>query len=141
MKKSKKAFTLIELTVGMAVIAVLITLGIVGIGIVQTNARDVERGNAIASLSNILNDYRKQNLSFPKQVDVRFSSDQVSIVGFKNFPLKGFLKYSSDSTTNSQTRFYYKDVSNSDYQLCVLLESGSVKNSGTSTCPVSTAWN
>ncbi len=140
MKRNKRAFTLIELTIGMAVIAVLITLGIVGIGIVQKNARDVERSNSIASITTILNDYRKQFLSLPLKANVVFSNGQVSIVGFKNFPLKGFLSPTS-STDNNGTRYYYNNISNSDYVLCVQLESGSIKGSGTSQCPPITSWN
>ncbi|MEO6728546.1 MAG: type II secretion system protein [Candidatus Dojkabacteria bacterium] len=144
--KKIQAFTLIELTIGMAVIAVLITLGIVGIGIVQKNARDIERNNAIASISTMINDYRKQNLSVPTKVNVVFSNGQVSIVGFKNFALKGFL---APTTTNlptvnsdqSNTKYYYNNVLGSDYQLCVQLESGSVKSAGTSQCPAVSTWN
>ncbi|MFS8130894.1 MAG: type II secretion system protein [Candidatus Dojkabacteria bacterium] len=138
--KSKKAFTLIELTIGMAVIAVLITLGIVGIGIVQKNARDVERNNSIASVTTILNDYRKQFLSLPLKANVVFSNGQVSVVGFKNFALKGFLSPAS-STSDNGTRYYYNNISNSDYVLCVQLESGSIRGSGTSQCPPVTSWN
>ncbi len=140
MKRNKKAFTLIELVIGMAVVAVLITLGIVGISIVQKNSRDVERANAITSITNIINDYRKQNLSVPNKVNVVFDNGQVSIVGFKNFALKGFLSPSAN-TDISNTRYYYSNISNSDYVLCVQLESGSIKGSGTSQCPPITSWN
>ena len=51
-----KAFTFIELIVGMAVIAVLITLGLGGISILQQNARDTERTNTLSSIANLIND-------------------------------------------------------------------------------------
>lgn len=140
MRKEKQAFTLIELVIGMAVAAVLITLGIAGVGIVQTNARDTDRTNAISQITTILNDYRKQNLSLPLKANVVFSNNQVSIVGFKNFALKGSLAPSSN-TSRDGTRYYYNNISNSDFVLCVQLESGTVKGSGTSQCPPITSWN
>lgn len=140
MKRTKNAFTLIELAIGMAVIAVLITLGIVGIGIVQVNARDAERTTSIAEITNIINDYRKQFLSLPLKANVVFSNSQLSIVSFKNYALKGFLSPGS-STNSSRTRYYYNIIGNSDYVLCVQLESGSIKGTGTSQCPPVTSWN
>ncbi|MEP7103475.1 MAG: prepilin-type N-terminal cleavage/methylation domain-containing protein [Candidatus Dojkabacteria bacterium] len=139
MRRNKKGFTLIELMIGMAVTAIFIILGIVGIGIVQKNSRDVERNNSISAITNILNDYRKANLSFPTKANVVFGQGQVSIVGFKNYALKGFLSPASSSTNNG-TRYFYNVNSNSDFVLCVLLESGSVKGSGTSQCPPVTSW-
>lgn len=53
--KDKKAFTLVELLVAMAVIAVLITLSVFGIATVQQSARDTQRRSALRDIEVSLN--------------------------------------------------------------------------------------
>ena len=55
MQGNKKAFTLVELLVAMAIIAILLGLSVVGITIVQQNARDTQRRSMVNSIEITLN--------------------------------------------------------------------------------------
>jgi prepilin-type N-terminal cleavage/methylation domain-containing protein len=139
MLKETKAFTLIELVIGMAVMAVLMFLGIIGINILQQTTRDSQRTTKLAEISTVINDYKRKNLSLPDQADVTFQQGKFSIVGFDEIELTGILTPAAE-TNGVQTRYYYNNLTNQNFLLCVQLESGNVKGAGTSECPPVTNW-
>lgn len=134
---NKKGFTLFEIIIVMGVIAVLFTLGIAGFLAFTKSARDRGRINKGNEIVNLINDYRKQNLRYPTETDVVFTSTSVEIGEFST-DLQGSEKYATESTSDS-TRYYYT-TDRSGFIFCVLLESGSVESLGTGECPSVSTW-
>lgn len=131
-----KGFSLIEILVFMAVAAVLLLLAITGIQVLQRNSRDSQRLAIAGEMSNLLNKYRREKLRFPSSTDVSFQTNLFSVTGMAdNIPLNGHLKYNSSTTNSSQTRYYYTYIGASEYKLCVVMEDGTNKGFGTSSCP------
>lgn len=137
--KETKAFTLIELVIGMAVIAVLMFLGLLGVSLLQKTSRDTQRTTKLAEISNIINDYKRKNQSVPDILDVTFASGKFQIRNFESLDLEGFLA-PGNPTTEEKTRYFYRDVTNQNFLLCVQLESGGIKGTGTSECPPASTW-
>lgn len=62
----KKAFTIVELLVVMAVIGILITLAVVGIQAVQKSQREVVRQNDLRNVSAVLANYYTKFKAYPR---------------------------------------------------------------------------
>lgn len=60
-----KSFTLVELLVAMAVIAILVGLSVFGISVVQANARDTARRNKLKEIEIVLNGVIASGLTLP----------------------------------------------------------------------------
>lgn len=67
--KAKKAFTLLELLVAMAIIAVLIALAIFGIIQVQRNSRETQRRKAAEDINIGIQDYYTNYGEYPEELD------------------------------------------------------------------------
>ena len=65
MIKMKKAFTIVELLVVMAVIGILITLAVVGIQAIQRSQRETTRLNDITNLNSKLTEYYSKYRLYP----------------------------------------------------------------------------
>lgn len=120
MKKSK-AFTLIELMVAMGIIAVLITMSIFGITIVQRSLRNTQRRDTLESIKLALEAYYNDFGSYPSTSELVFTSTQVTINGNVIHDLKGASRASATATNSNSTRYCYIPQSGS-YQLAVDLE-------------------
>ncbi|MCS7317172.1 MAG: type II secretion system GspH family protein [Candidatus Dojkabacteria bacterium] len=72
-----KGFTILELIVAMAIIAVLATLGVAGISIVQRSARDAERRAVIEQIAALMEEFRGANGRYPEVVG-RVSSSNLT---------------------------------------------------------------
>lgn len=116
------SFSLSELVIVLAVIAVLIGFGLFAFSSSQRTARDQERRLQAGKLVTVIANYFRANSRYPTAASVVWSTNSVSFSGTP-VELKGSLKYSSTSTTSSQTRYYYSD-NQYGYILCVKLESG-----------------
>lgn len=79
----KKAFSLVELLVAMAIIAVLISIAAFGINIVQRNSRDTKRRQFAQDLVVILNDINTANLQYPDSATSNLRTGEIT------FYLKG----------------------------------------------------
>ncbi|MBD3362242.1 prepilin-type N-terminal cleavage/methylation domain-containing protein [Candidatus Dojkabacteria bacterium] len=66
MKLTKKAFSLVELLVAMAIIAVLISIAAYGINIVQRNARDTKRRKAVEDIILVMADAQANTMQTPQ---------------------------------------------------------------------------
>lgn len=135
---NKKAFSLIELMIGMAVVAVLISLGTYSILTVQQASRDASRTAIGGDITDKINDYRRENLKYPAKSEVIFNLNNITIGGQNVITLKSYLKAKSN-TTNNGTKYFYDSVSGG-FSLCILLESKSVKSLGTRECPPASSW-
>lgn len=62
---NKKAFSLVELLVAMAIIAVLISIAAFGINITQRNARDTKRRKVVQDLVVLISDIQANTLNYP----------------------------------------------------------------------------
>jgi prepilin-type N-terminal cleavage/methylation domain-containing protein len=67
--KAKKAFSLVELLVAMAIIAVLIAIAAYGIQIVQRNARNTKRRKIVQDLQLLIADIQTNTFSYPGELD------------------------------------------------------------------------
>lgn len=61
----KKAFTIVELLVVMAVIGILITLAVVGIQAIQKSQRETVRANDLRNITSLLETYYSKHRQYP----------------------------------------------------------------------------
>lgn len=119
--KKKKAFTLIELMVAMGIIAVLITMSIFGITIVQRSLRNTARRDTLESIKLALEAHYNDYGSYPTTTEFRITPTAVTINGNVIADLTGAAKASATTTNSNSTRYCYIPQSGS-YQLAVDLE-------------------
>jgi prepilin-type N-terminal cleavage/methylation domain-containing protein len=124
----QNAFTMVEILVAMATIAVLLGLAVFGISELTKNSRDKDRLNTLTEMINSLNDYKRQNLNYPSVENVSFSGSSFSINGDVILELQGH-KTPGLTTDSSQTKYNYI-FQNGKIGLCADLESGVVENVG-----------
>lgn len=125
----KKGFTLLELIVAMAIVAILIGLSILGINTVQRNSRDAERRAAVEAVSLEVASTYADNATYPNQITITGSApNQVANVSGRTIPLKGAaqaLSSGNSASTASGSVYCYARLNNgSSFQLGVNLESG-----------------
>lgn len=142
-KQTKQSFTLIELLVAMAVIAILLGIGVVGISIVQRNARDTLRINKLKEIDISINGALASGKALPQYfyANVNNTSNQIydTTSGIR-VSLPDFLNRGAsqpggswiDATTESTTAYCYWRV-DTQFVIGVQLESGQIvfrSNSG-----------
>lgn len=117
------AFSLIELTAVLAVVAILAAIGLFAASTAQSTARDEQRKAVAAKIVSNIDAFFRDNGFYPSsQYDVTWSANQLTI-GPRTIPLTGYLTYSNTTTTSTVTRFFYQSAS-VGYVLCVGRESG-----------------
>lgn len=123
-KNVYKAFSLTEVVVALAVIALLIGLGAYGFSIVQRSSRDEQRKTFLAEVRSAVDHYFLLNGYYPPSNEFVFSGNGSSLtVGAKQFPLVGFKTAGGQSNANSTKYYYAKDAAG--YIICALQEAGS----------------
>jgi hypothetical protein len=137
-KPKKRAFSTLELAIGMATIAFILVVVTTGVFILQRSSRDSMRKDKLAEISDIIENYHRQTLSYPESSEISFSGNQVLLLNNVVANIPGPLQ-AGTSTNSSQTRYFYDRVFNG-YVLCVQLESGSIHGIGTSECPDISMW-
>jgi prepilin-type N-terminal cleavage/methylation domain-containing protein len=129
MEANKKAFTLVELLVAMAIIAILLGLAVFGISVVQQNARDTQRRAKINDFEIALNGLLTSSAALPTDLstgDNASSTDSVEITDSMSISLDGSLVRGSDfttATTASVTNYCYGQ-GGTTYVVGVQLEGG-----------------
>ncbi|MBD3362243.1 prepilin-type N-terminal cleavage/methylation domain-containing protein [Candidatus Dojkabacteria bacterium] len=78
MKLTKKAFSLVELLVAMAIIAVLISIAAYGIQIVQRNARDLKRKKIVEDLILTIHDIQTNHFMYPDNATKSESENSIT---------------------------------------------------------------
>lgn len=130
---SRRAFSNIELLVGMAIAAVAVTLLIAGILVLQQNGRDSDRLAFLAEMNDQILSYRREQGSYPDEVlfesTITIGSGNITNLVEYSQP---YLKPES-ATTNSGTQYFYSDEGR-DFKLCLKLEDGTIRNTGTVEC-------
>lgn len=123
-----KGFTLLELIVAMAIIAILIGLSVVGINTVQRSTRDTERLSAFNTINLEIEQYKGTYGSYPTILSVT-ADDQIEVFPDRPITLKGaaqmVLVGSAPSPTTASSTDYCYDGTASSYVLGVSLENKS----------------
>ncbi len=143
MRKNKRAFSLIELLVSMAIIAVLIGLVGFGIATAQRNSRDNQRQQKVADIRVGLTDYLTKHNEYPTAGDINLSADQITLGPNDTNPiviqLDGPATASKESGPSGAQYCYGLREDDGGYILGVKLENGewfdqSSTISGTEVC-------
>lgn len=77
--RNKKGFTLLELLVAMAIIAVLLALAIFGILQVQKNSRETQRRKALEDINIGINDFYSRYGQYPSYINFDPNTGKASI--------------------------------------------------------------
>ena len=122
----KKAFTLLELVVAMAIIATLLGLSLFGIQAVQRSQRDTERRASLKTINIELANYYAEYRAYPTSLTVTKTSINF---GTKSVPLSGVAKActsgeaGADRKSNGICTVYCYLGTSTTYRLGVNLES------------------
>lgn len=129
MRKTEKAFTLLELIVAMAVIAVLMGLSLYGIQTLQRNQRDTERRSAVSNINLEITSYYSDFGSYPTSLTLQVATKTATIgsgATARIVPLKGaavpLASVGNPVSTNSGSIYCYSSTSGSSYAIGVNLE-------------------
>ncbi len=140
MKKKRKGFTLIELMVAMGIIAVLVTMSVVAIQIVQRSLRDTQRRDVLNTFNLWLTGYFNDNNMYPRRGDINFRADGIYYSGGGSseliVELTGATQADSEtSASGTDYCFSYPSGSNNagSYRLGLKLESGAEVQLGNDT--------
>jgi prepilin-type N-terminal cleavage/methylation domain-containing protein len=131
-------FTLVELMVSMAIIAVLMGLSVFGIATAQKILRDDQRRDALKSIAASITSYYATNSAYPPVAGVTFATAQVTLATGFIVPLTGPASAAA-TTTGTQTAYCYS-ITTDGYRLGAYLEAGSWFNLGTSLASKCTAY-
>jgi prepilin-type N-terminal cleavage/methylation domain-containing protein len=128
MKKDKKAFTLIELMVAMGVVAVLVTMSVVGIQIVQRSLRNTQRRDILNTFNLYLTGFSNDNGRFPLANEVSFKDNgngtgSILVNNVEVTELKG-PTIPQATTDQGGTAYCYISEDGSTYALAVTVEGG-----------------
>lgn len=128
--KNKKGFTLIELMVAMGIIAVLVSLSIVGIQIVQRSLRNTQRTAVLNDLNLYVAGYFNDNGVYPTTAQVTFGASAITVAGSTAIELSGPTSAGASTTANS-TDYCYTSTG-ATYSIGILREGGSAAHITTS---------
>lgn len=133
--KNKKAFTLLELLVAMAIIGVLMGLAVFGVVQVQQNSRETQRRKALEDINIGIQEFYSKEGQYPQVIE--FDKAEAKIcsgdgctgvvvtVDLKNSAIAG-------TKTTSNTTYYEYELKDDGYTLAFCREDGGTENGGTS---------
>lgn len=119
----RSGFTLVELLVVMAILAVLIGLSVAGLGYAMRRSRNIARESAMSNLENALTSYYDRNQEFPAQKAVAWASGTNALIVTTTPPagdLKDYLEGSWDAGPANSEYWYRSDETK--YAVCVSQE-------------------
>jgi len=114
---SERGFTLVELLVVMAIIAVLIGISVAGLGFAMRRSRNISRQSAMANLDRSLEAYYSDHQDYPIETDVLTIEGMLDTGGALDPYLEG------SWGAPPRTEVYYKsDTDGVFYTVCVSQE-------------------
>jgi prepilin-type N-terminal cleavage/methylation domain-containing protein len=118
---SKKGFTLIEILVAVAIIAILATIGFTIYATAEKNARDSKRKEDLRELASGIEVYHQTNNNYPPHSGTLSSTDTSN---WPTFLGASYINKMPLDPINNATYFYryISNVSGSQYDLCGKLE-------------------
>jgi len=130
--RNNKGFTLVELLVTMAIIAVILGMTVFGISLAQRASRDAQRRNTVDDINLGIQSYYELYNTYPPTNQLVFSANSLSInrngTLFLAVPLNGITSWTgsnaSGSTTSTGTKYCFL-LTTGGYLLGAKLESGS----------------
>ena len=127
-----KGFTLVELLVAMAIIAVLIGLAGFGVTLALRASRDAGREETLDSMRVAIADYLATNNSYPAKAAVTYANGNIT-VGTTNIPVDGHLVPVAkvDGSSTGGTVYCY-GVTTEGYFLAAQLENDKYYELGSS---------
>lgn len=134
--KNKKGFTLLELLVAMAIIAVLLALAVFGILQVQRNSRETQRIKALEDVNIGIQSFYNRFGQNPQSVD--FQPEKVLICESslcaqkEEVPLKNSARMTTTGQTTTNAALYAYELLADGYRLGYCKENGDIYNAGTS---------
>lgn len=123
--RKNKGFTLVELLVAMAIIAVLIGLATFGVTLALRASRDSQREATLDSMRTAIADYLATNNEYPATTAVDYANGNIT-VGSTSIPVDGHLvavTLATGSDSNGTVYCYAKTTDG--YALAAELENGS----------------
>lgn len=132
-----KGFTLVEVMVAIAIIAILLIGASAGLSSAQSFSRSTDRMNKASEIATEVDSYQLRNGRLPSIADGTFVWNQNQVrIGTRAVELKGFLQYKAADSTTQHTQYTF-ETSFGDYQICVQQESGMWEGvgSGNDLCP------
>lgn len=131
---NKKGFTLIEILVSIAIIAVLMSMSFVAFSASRKTARDGRRKADLEQIRTVLEMYRSDCHEYPASLGTSITGPAScgSVVYMETVPID----LSSPSYVYSYTR-----VNPNQYVLCAYLENGSTAVSGCGACGTAVSCN
>ncbi|MCA9385234.1 type II secretion system protein [Candidatus Dojkabacteria bacterium] len=128
-KKDKHGFSLVELLMTMGVIAVLISIAVYGLSILQRNARNAQRTEMVNELKIGVEKYFLANGTYPAAGQITYSSstEEFSVGSSITLDLNAPYSCPAPDTTKDGTAYCYVKDPNGDlstYQLGMKNESG-----------------
>lgn len=147
-QESAKAFTLVELIVVMAIIAILVALSVLGLSTVQRSVRDTQRVSIldamnleVEAIKGAQGVYPSLNAgTTPSSSTITLVSNTTINVGTKAFTLTGPTVNAASTTADGSDYCYAPNTNRSDYSLRVSLENGNTTGFGGATaCTLGTA--
>ncbi|MBD3280756.1 prepilin-type N-terminal cleavage/methylation domain-containing protein [Candidatus Dojkabacteria bacterium] len=121
--KQNKGFTLVELLVAMAIIAVLIGLAGFGVTLALRASRDAQREETLDSVRVAIADYLATNNEYPATTAVSYANGNIT-VGSTDVPVDGHLVPDSSEPSDSGGTVYCYGKTGEGYALAVQLENG-----------------
>lgn len=119
--QNKKGFTLLELIVAMAIIAVLMGLSLFGIQAVQRSQRDTERRAALSNINLEVAAFYGDNGTYPT-VTFNVTNSTVTVGNRPPITLRGAARLINGSASTQNGTVYCYNQSGASYGLGVFLE-------------------
>lgn len=132
MSQKHKGFTLVELMVAMAIIAVLLGLATFGISTLNRLSRDNQRRTTVDNIQRMIAGYYADFFQYPDITEMNITTTEIAIDGY-NFPAVPLTAaLTPASTTTIEGTVYCYGLEPDGYVLGAKLESGQFFNVGES---------
>ncbi len=133
-KNSFGGFTLVEVLVVMAIIAVLIGISVAGLGFAMRRSRNISRQSAMSNLDRALEAYYSDNLNYPVDTTVATLG---ALIDDSGVPADNILYEYLEGSWEAPpgTEVYYKSIDGILYTVCVNQEESGAGQSWVCTGP------